>query len=161
MTNTHIGGGFRAGIAVASLCMGALIPQALQASGIGHGAFDGGGTPSKISFDQRGSAAAAAVSEHAKGLGGMDADEVFKKADRAKERKDLLAQGGKWENSRAHPDDDKWEKHPNGIPGPIDNPCVAKHCGTEPPSPVPVPAAAWLLGSGLIGLLGLARRRAR
>lgn len=28
-----------------------------------------------------------------------------------------------------------------------------------PPSPVPVPAAAWLLGSGLIGLAGFARRR--
>lgn len=30
---------------------------------------------------------------------------------------------------------------------------------TVPPSHVPVPAAAWLLGSGLIGLVGLARRK--
>ncbi|MDG2046340.1 MAG: VPLPA-CTERM sorting domain-containing protein [Halioglobus sp.] len=30
----------------------------------------------------------------------------------------------------------------------------------EPPSAVPVPAAAWLLGSALFGLLGVARRRA-
>ena len=29
-----------------------------------------------------------------------------------------------------------------------------------PPNIVPVPAAAWLLGSGLIGLLGVARRKA-
>jgi len=29
------------------------------------------------------------------------------------------------------------------------------------PAAVPVPAAAWLLGSGLLGLVGMARRRAR
>lgn len=29
-----------------------------------------------------------------------------------------------------------------------------------PPNPVPVPAAAWLLGSGLLGLAGVARRKA-
>lgn len=29
-----------------------------------------------------------------------------------------------------------------------------------PPAPVPVPAAAWLLGSGLLGLVGVARRKA-
>jgi hypothetical protein len=28
-----------------------------------------------------------------------------------------------------------------------------------PPSIVPIPAAAWLLGSGLIGLAGVARRK--
>jgi hypothetical protein len=161
MTNTNITGGFRAGIAVASLCLGALIPQALQASSVGHAAFDDGGMPSKVSFDQKGGAAAAALNGRAKGSGGVDADEVFEKTDGAKGHEDWLAQGEKWENSRAHPDDDKWEKHPNGIPGPVDNPCVAKHCGKEPPSPVPVPAAAWLLGSGLLGLLGLARRRTR
>ena len=27
------------------------------------------------------------------------------------------------------------------------------------PSPIPVPAAIWLFGSGLLGLLGLSRRR--
>ena len=31
--------------------------------------------------------------------------------------------------------------------------------GSEPPSQVPVPAAVWLFGSGLIGLVGIARRR--
>lgn len=30
---------------------------------------------------------------------------------------------------------------------------------TEPPSAVPVPAAVWLFGSGLIGLVGVARRK--
>ncbi len=30
---------------------------------------------------------------------------------------------------------------------------------TPPPNPVPVPAAVWLLGSGLIGLAGVARRK--
>lgn len=29
---------------------------------------------------------------------------------------------------------------------------------TQSPAPVPVPAAAWLLGSGLLGLIGIARR---
>jgi hypothetical protein len=31
--------------------------------------------------------------------------------------------------------------------------------GDEPPSTVPVPAAVWLFGSGLLGLLGAARRK--
>lgn len=30
-----------------------------------------------------------------------------------------------------------------------------------PPTPVPVPAAAWLLGSGLMGFVGFMRRRSR
>jgi len=32
-------------------------------------------------------------------------------------------------------------------------------CSTSEVSPVPVPAAAWLFGSGIIGLVGLARRK--
>ena len=32
-------------------------------------------------------------------------------------------------------------------------------CSMEAVNPVPVPAAAWLFGSGLIGLIGMARRR--
>lgn len=32
-------------------------------------------------------------------------------------------------------------------------------CSTSAVSPVPLPAAAWLFGSGLIGLVGMARRR--
>lgn len=38
------------------------------------------------------------------------------------------------------------------LAGPLDEPNV-------PPSPTPIPAAAWLLGSGLMGLLGLKRRK--
>ena len=33
--------------------------------------------------------------------------------------------------------------------------------GVSGPAPVPVPAAVWLMGSGLIGLVGVARRRRR
>jgi hypothetical protein len=32
--------------------------------------------------------------------------------------------------------------------------------GNGAPPPVPLPAAVWLLGSGLLGLAGVARRRA-
>jgi hypothetical protein len=35
-----------------------------------------------------------------------------------------------------------------------------KVTGTSTLNPVPVPAAAWLLGSGLLGLVGLRRRKA-
>jgi hypothetical protein len=33
--------------------------------------------------------------------------------------------------------------------------------GTPPPPPVPLPPAAWLFGSGLLGLAGVARRKAK
>jgi hypothetical protein len=34
------------------------------------------------------------------------------------------------------------------------------HSGGEPrPTPAPVPAAVWLLGSGLVGLIGIKRKR--
>jgi len=33
--------------------------------------------------------------------------------------------------------------------------------GSGPPPPVPLPAAVWLLGSGLLGLAGVARRKAK
>jgi len=35
----------------------------------------------------------------------------------------------------------------------------AKAAGGPPPEPVPVPAAVWLFGSGLMGLVGVARRK--
>ena len=38
---------------------------------------------------------------------------------------------------------------------------VADSGGTTPPPAVPVPAAVWLFGSGLVGLVGVARRRKR
>ena len=65
----------------------------------------------------------------------------------------------KWENAQSHLDDDKWDEHPNGVPGPVGNPCKSQFCGDTPPPAVPVPAAVWLFGSGLLGLFGLARRR--
>jgi len=39
-----------------------------------------------------------------------------------------------------------------------------EHCdlpGTPPPSAVPLPPAAWLFGSGLLGLIAIARRKSR
>jgi hypothetical protein len=33
------------------------------------------------------------------------------------------------------------------------------HVSVEPPSAVPIPAAAWLFGSAILGLLGIARRK--
>ncbi len=44
-----------------------------------------------------------------------------------------------------------------------DRDCVtsAYFAGSMPASPVPVPAAVWLFGSGLLGLIGVARRNRR
>jgi hypothetical protein len=38
--------------------------------------------------------------------------------------------------------------------------CDSGSCSSLPPSPVPDPAAVWLFGSGLLGLIGVARRKA-
>ncbi len=40
-----------------------------------------------------------------------------------------------------------------------DVPAICSGDNCEPPA-VPIPAAAWLFGSGLLGLIGIARRRA-
>lgn len=153
-------------VVAASLCIGAAATHPAQASSIRHDEYaneapaaklDFGGAPEAGFGKQRSAdARAMAMPEPDSGPAGQDA-----KPDWTGSEIEWVATGDKWEHSNAHPNDDKWEKHPNGIPGPVDNPCKAKYCGQEPPSPVPVPAAAWLLGSGLIGLLGLARRRAR
>jgi len=39
--------------------------------------------------------------------------------------------------------------------------CIGEDCvgDREFPNPVPIPAAVWLFGSGLIGLVGIARRK--
>ena len=49
------------------------------------------------------------------------------------------------------------EGNPDGTP--TGNGSVATFNGTGTASVVPVPAAAWLMGSGLLGLVGVARRR--
>ena len=41
-----------------------------------------------------------------------------------------------------------------------DTGCVSSLYSTFAPSAVPIPAAVWLFGSGLIGLIGIARRKA-
>lgn len=48
----------------------------------------------------------------------------------------------------------------NGIPGigTIDGPFVGFH-GNFDVMPVPIPAAVWLFGSGLIGLASMVRRK--
>ena len=43
--------------------------------------------------------------------------------------------------------------------GMIDGPFPGFHANFDLSSPVPVPAALWLFGSGLLGLVGVARRR--
>lgn len=42
-----------------------------------------------------------------------------------------------------------------------DSGCISSIYSTFAPSAVPIPAAAWLFGSGLIGLAGIARRKDR
>lgn len=153
---------FRAGVILASLCLGTLGSQTLQASSLGYAAFDDDGLPPKRGLGKLESTGYdAGADTKAMALGGTNTglDAQAGKPDWAQDPAGGLAQGEKWENSRGHADDDKWKEHPNGIPGPIDNPCVAKYCEMEPPAPVPVPAAAWLFGAGLAGLFGLLRRR--
>lgn len=48
--------------------------------------------------------------------------------------------------------------HPQGVDGGAGNYSVSLWGST---APVPLPAAAWLFGSGVIGLIGLARRKMR
>jgi hypothetical protein len=43
---------------------------------------------------------------------------------------------------------------------PVSNAIFTSASGTSYPAPVPVPAALWLLGSGLLGLIGVGRRAA-
>jgi hypothetical protein len=49
----------------------------------------------------------------------------------------------------------------DGIPGArmVDGPFPGLSANFTPNTPIPVPAAAWLFGSGLLGLVGVARRR--
>ena len=42
-----------------------------------------------------------------------------------------------------------------------DTDCISSVYSTFAPSAVPIPAAAWLFGSGLVGLMGIARRNKR
>ncbi|MFP5504868.1 MAG: hypothetical protein ACLGH6_01590 [Gammaproteobacteria bacterium] len=157
---------YRAGVLFASLCMGVSICQPLHAASVDYDDHRKAGKPAQISFNNGEESPASWFGEQtsmqAKHLGQGDRDtfldEKSGKPDWVREKIDWHAGADKWENHKSHLDDDKWDKHANGYPGPIDNPCQAKYCGLEPPTAVPVPAAAWLLGSGLLGLIGMARR---
>lgn len=156
----------RAGILFASLCLGALICQPLHAASVDYPEHKQPGQSAKVSFGDDKEAPAAWFGEQtslqAKRLGQANMDSFLgdkpARPDWLGDDIEWQAGDGKWENHKSHLDDDKWDKHANGYPGPIDNPCQAKYCGLEPPTAVPVPAAAWLLGSGLLGLIGMARR---
>jgi hypothetical protein len=52
-----------------------------------------------------------------------------------------------------------WEKQGAGQQFPMDSETILIY-GSNAPSPVPLPAAAWLFGSALIGLVGIKRKRA-
>lgn len=150
----------------ASLCLGATLSQPLLASSIRHESpVQDGKLSFKVDDESQGSSFGKHPSENARLIGSSDTDmslvDEAPKPDWTNDKTDRDEHEYKWENSQSHLNDDKWEDHKNGIPGPIDNLCASKYCEMEPPAAVPVPAAAWLLGSGLLGLFGLARSRSR
>jgi hypothetical protein len=147
-----------------SFCLGMLLGQPLHARSIGVDEYPQMQHRPEISFTHGDESPANAfgmqISQEAKHQGLPEIVSLPENVAGANPKKvDWNIPNGKWENQKAHENDDKWENHKNGFPGPLDNPGYYERHDIDPPAAVPLPAAVWLLGSGLLGMSAIFRRR--